>query len=211
MSTSGQALFKLAYETSPIILKNGIASFIPGGYLPIQAITQLLNLSNNFDITEDFAHYKPLPGSTLIDFSIGEYPFASLQTAANATVQNPLRISLLMVCPAQNGILGGYIIKPAILTALQSIIQNHILRGGTFIVATPAYIYTDCLLTSLRDVGSPTDTQVQLMFQWDFVQPLIQLSGANARLNNLMNSVSNQFPVPNPLSWSSAFSATGGN
>jgi hypothetical protein len=38
--TPGLAVFKLAFQLSPILLCNGIATDIPGGVLPIIAITE---------------------------------------------------------------------------------------------------------------------------------------------------------------------------
>lgn len=186
-STSiGQSAFQAAYEYSPIFLTGGIlGSVIP---VPITVITEALDVPGVLN-KEFFAHFKPLPGGTLADWQVAEYPFANMTVAANAVVQNPLKISMLMVCPAQTE--GGYILKQAQLTLLQTVIQNHIQSAGTFTVITPAYTYTNCLLTSLRDITSPSDKQVQFMYQWDFVQPLITTSGAASVLGNLMQKVSN--------------------
>jgi len=187
----GQSAFQLAYEYSPILLTDGIlGSVLP---VPITVITEALDVPGIYN-KEIFAHFKPLPGSTLVDWQIAEYPFANMTVAANAVVQNPLKISMLMVCPAQTD--GGYILKQAQLTLLQTIIQNHIQAAGTFTVITPAYTYTNCLLTSLRDVTNPSDKQVQFMYQWDFVQPLITSSGAASVLGNLMQKVTKGVPVP---------------
>ena len=191
--------FKLAYEISPIILVDGIAQYV-GGYLPITLVTEMFDIPG-IENGEFFAHFKPLSGGTLADWEIAQYPFASMQVAANAVVQQPLNISMVMVSPAQTG--GGYLIKQAILTALKSIIETHILSGGSFTVITPAYTYTNCLLTSIRDITSPNDKQVQYMFQWDFVQPLITASGAQQVLGNLMNKFENGLPTPSNLSWDS--------
>jgi len=193
MSSFGQTAFQTAYEISPIILQNGIAQFIPGGLLPITVLTEMFDIPG-IEEGQFFAHYKPLPGSTLADWSIAEYPFFSLQMAANAVVQMPLKVSMLMVCPAQND--GGYLIKQAILTALQTEIQTHISQGGTFTVITPAYTYTNCLLTGIRDVSSAGDKQVQLMYQWDFVQPLITVTGALQVLGSLLQNIGAGNPVP---------------
>jgi len=193
MSSFGQTAFQAAYEISPIILQNGIAQFIPGGLLPITVLTEMFDIPG-IEEGQFFAHYKPLPGSTLADWSIAEYPFFSLQMAANAVVQMPLKVSMLMVCPAQND--GGYLIKQAILTALQTEIQTHISQGGTFTVITPAYTYTNCLLTGIRDVSSAGDKQVQLMYQWDFVQPLITVTGALQVLGSLLQNIGAGNPVP---------------
>lgn len=201
MSSLGFSTFQLAYEISPIILQGGSAQFIPGQLLPITVLTEMFDIPG-IENGEFFAHYKPLPGSTLADFQVAEYPFASLQVAANAVVQQPLKISLLMVCPAQTE--GGYILKQAIMTALQTQINTHIISGGTFTVITPAYTYTNCLLTNLRDVSSPSDKQVQLMYQWDFVQPLISESQFSSVLGGVMNSITQGLPTFTTLgaSWS---------
>lgn len=82
-------------------------------------------------------------------------------------------------------------------------IETHILSGGSFTVITPAFTYTNCLLTSIRDITSPNDKQVQYMFQWDFVQPLITASGAQQVLGNLMNKFENGLPTPSNLNWNS--------
>jgi len=198
MSSFGQTAFQAAYEISPIILQNGIAQFIPGGLLPITVLTEMFDIPG-IEEGQFFAHYKPLPGSTLADWQVAEYPFFNLQMAANAVVQMPLKVSMLMVCPAQND--GGYLIKQAILTALQTEIQTHISQGGTFTVITPAYTYTNCLLTGIRDVSSAGDKQVQLMYQWDFVQPLITVSGALQVLGNFLSKVGAGNPV-STASWS---------
>jgi hypothetical protein len=199
MASIGQTTFSAIYEIAPIWLQNGIAQAI-GGYAPITLITEIIDypgLSNK----EFFAHYKPLPGGTLSDWQIAEYPFANFATAANAVVQQPLNISMLMVCPAQTN--GGYLFKQAILTALQLSIQTHISTGGTFTVITPAYTYFNCLLKSIRDITPASDKQVQYMFQWDFSQPLITASAAESIQGTLMNAVTNGLPTTtswtNPL------------
>ncbi len=191
MNSTGKTLFQAAYEISPIILQNGIATFA-GGYLPITALTIFGDLATLLGTDQFFAHYKPLPGSTLQDWQVADYPFSNLTVAANAVIQQPLKISMLMVCPAQNN--GGYLLKQPIITALKLTLDNHILAGGTFTVITPAYTYTNCLLTSIRDITSPSDKQVQTTFQWDFVQPLITESGASKILNTVFSRYANGLP-----------------
>jgi hypothetical protein len=193
-----QTAFSLVYEISPIILIDGLAQYFPFGVLPITVLTELFDIPG-IENGEFFAHFKPISGGTLAEWEVAEYPFASMQVAANAVIQQPLKISMMMVCPAQNG--GGYLIKQAILTALQTAIQNHLLSGGSFTVITPAYTYTNCLLTSIRDITPISDKQVQYVFQWDFVQPLITASGAQQVLGNLMNKFENGLPTPSNLTW----------
>lgn len=186
MASTGETIFQTAYEIAPIILQGGIANAL-GGYVPLNLILPSLG-GVSF-----VANYKPLPGGTLADWQVAEYPFANFVTAANAVVQNPLKISMLMVAPAQNE--GGYILKQAIFTALQYTIQQHISLGGTFTVITPAFTYANCLLTSIRDITNPSEKQVQKLFQWDFTQPLITSSAAQSVLGSLMNKVNQGLPT----------------
>lgn len=191
MTTTGQTVFQAAFEVSPIILQDGLAQF-SGGYLPLTAITEIIDFPG-LSSKQFFAHFKPLAGSSLAEWQIAEYPFVNLQMAANAQIQMPLKLSMLQVSPAQTG--GGYLFKQAIFTALKIALENHIQLGGTFTILTPAYTYTNCLLTSLRDVTSPSDKQVQTMFQWDFVQPLITESGAAQVVGSLMQRLGDGLPT----------------
>ena len=191
MTTTGQTVFQAAFEVSPIILQDGLAQF-SGGYLPLVAITEIIDFPG-LSSKQFFAHFKPLAGSSLDEWQVAEYPFVNLQMAANAQIQMPLKLSMLQVSPAQTG--GGYLFKQAIFTALKIALENHIQLGGTFTILTPAYTYTNCLLTSLRDVTSPSDKQVQTMFQWDFVQPLITESGAAQIVGSLMQKLGDGLPT----------------
>ena len=110
-----QTAFSLVYEISPIILIDGLAQYFPFGVLPITVLTEMFDIPG-IENGEFFAHFKPISGGTLADWEVAEYPFASMQVAANAVIQQPLKISMMMVCPAQNG--GGYLIKQAILIVL---------------------------------------------------------------------------------------------
>ena len=197
MTSLAKSVFTAAYEIAPIWLVGGLADYV-GGYVPITLLTEIIDYPGLVN-KEFFAHFKPLPGGTLAKWQVAEYPFANFATAANAVVQQPLEISMLMVCPAQTG--GGYLFKQAILTAVQFAIQKHITTGGTFTVITPAFTYANCLLTGIRDITPAGDKQVQYMFQWDFVQPLITSSQSQSILGNLMDKVSNGLPTT--ASWTS--------
>jgi hypothetical protein len=191
MTSLAQTTFSAAFEIAPIWMVGGLADYL-GGYAPVTLLTEMMDIPG-IENGEFFAHFKPLPGGSLAKWKVAEYPFANFATAANAVVQEPLDISMLMVCPAQTG--GGLIIKQAILTALQFGIQKHITTGGTFTVLTPAFTYANCLLTGIRDITPPGDKQVQYMYQWDFTQPLITSSQAQSVLGTLMNKVSNGLPT----------------
>src|SRR5579862_4171588 len=115
----GLSVFKLSFEISPIILTGGVAGFIPGGMLPIVAITEALNFADGLlsggdelsSLDDFFAHFVPLPGATMLEQRIGEYPFANQAVAANATIALPTTISVRMVCPARED--SGYATKLA--------------------------------------------------------------------------------------------------
>ena len=193
LDSAGRSLFQLGFQCSPIILTGGIASQIPGGLLPIVTITQAASFVSGLlsgaspSLDDFFAHFKPLPGTTLVDNQFGQYPFASQVVAANSIIKQPLRVSLLMTCPARGA--GSLTAKLVTFEALQAVLDQHHSRGGTYTVATPSYLYTNCLLAGLRDVGSESK-QVQVNWQWDFEQPLITLAQAEQVQNGLMNSLS---------------------
>lgn len=191
---SGLSQFQLSYEISPIILVGGIASDVPGGMVPIISLIQaqdfkggLLSQGSDTSFNDFVGHFSPIPGGTLIDVQYGTYPFANQQVAANAAIFQPLRVSLLMVAPAPAG--GGYPQKLTAFTSLQQTLQQHMLKGGTFTVATPAFIYPPALLSSLRDVTSGEGRQVQTAWQWDFYCPLLTLAAAQAAQNSLMSKI----------------------
>jgi len=213
--SGGLAQFKLAFQVSPIILTGGIASNVPGGMIPIISLTQsqdfdtgLLSGSSDINLDDFFAHFNPIAGGTLIDLQVAHYPFANSQTAANATVAQPLRISLLMVAPARNA--GDYSNKLSVMSSLQNSLNQHINQGGTFTVATPAFLYTDCVLTGLRDVTSGGGRQYQAQWQWDFEQPLLTLASAQSAQNSLMQKISNGTQTTgDPPSYSGAAASVG--
>lgn len=194
------ALFQLGYEISPIILTGGSATNIPGGMLPIVAITEAANfvtgiLSGGTEASLDdfFAHFKPLPGSTLAENQIGHYTFANQTVAANAIIAQPLRIALEMICPVKTPL--GYAAKLATFSALQAVLARHNASGGLYTVATPAFIYTNCILVSLRDTSGGDTKQTQHTYVWEFEQPLVTLDQAALAQNSLMQKIGNGLPT----------------
>lgn len=192
--SAGLTAFRLSFEISPIILTGGIAQNIPGGMLPIVAITETLNFTagllsggNDLDLDSFFAHFYPLPGSTLGDQKAGEYPFANQAVAANAVITNPLIVSLRMICPAKED--SGYALKLATMTALQATIAQHNASGGTYTVATPSFFYTNCIFLRLTDTSAAESKQKQNAYQWDFRRPLLTLQDAQSAQNNLMSQL----------------------
>jgi hypothetical protein len=211
--SAGYLSFKLAQEISPIILTGGIATSI-GGTMPIVLLTEttagllsqaisggLPNVSLNPETgLEDvdaqldafFAHFVAMPGSSLIANTVSTYPFANQQVAANAIIAQPLNISLRMICPARGEL--GYPLKLATMMSLRQSLYKHNTLGGLYSVVTPSYIYTNCILTALRDVSAGETKQSQSIYQWDFTQPLVTQQQATTALNGLLSSFSNGTP-----------------
>lgn len=190
----GLAQYRLSYELAPIILTGGVAQAIPGGMLPMVSITQaadfttgLLSPGEGLTLDDFFANFQPLPGATLIDNEVSLYPFANMAVAANAIIAKPLYISMIMFCPAKGA--GGYALKQATLTALQSTFSAHNTQGGTYTVATPSYTWTNCIMLKMQDVSTALSKQVQTAWRIDFFQPLVTLAAAAAAQNAMMSKL----------------------
>lgn len=202
----GLDAFKITFELSPIILTGGVATFT-GGALPIIAITEALSFTDgllsggaDLDFDDFFAHFLPLPGSSLIDQAIGHYPFANQAVAANAVIRQPLMISMRMICPARGP--SGVALKLATMMALQAALQTHNASGGTYTIATPSFFYTNCVMTSMRDTSAGDSKQLQNTYQLDFEQPLLTLQDAEQAQNNLISAITGGTPISFPPSLS---------
>lgn len=209
-----RSAYDLAFQVTPIILQGGIAAQIPGGMLPIISLTGQLSAfaqntvsSASLSIDDFYARYIPIPGGTVISNSIGMYPFANQQIAANAIIEQPLHISLLMIAPVKSA--SGYITKLPLLTSLQTSLQNHNNSGGTYIIATPSFLYTNCIMTGMTDVTGGETKQQQVQWQIDFVKPLVTLQQAAAAYNGLMSKLSGGAQINAPVSWSGGASSAG--
>ena len=195
MSIVSQA-YKLAYEKSPIFLTDGIASFVPGNILPLIAITEAVSIATSaiagnisLNLDDFYATFWPLPGSTLHENQIGNYPFANQQVAANAIITQPLRVSMRMNCTPR--LQGAMVSRIMTATALKLALDNHNLSGGTYSVLTPSYLYQGCILTSFKDITSGDSKHQQTDWQLDFVQPLLSLSAAESVQNSTMSKFTN--------------------
>ena len=215
ISDAFRSTYDLAFQVSPIILVGGIASNTLGGMLPIIALTGQLAgavqgaLSSGSLSTDDFfARFVPAPGSTLINQQVATYPFANQVVAANATIQQPLNISLRMIAPVKDT--AGYLTKLAIWTALQNSLAAHNAAGGTYTIATPAYPYTNCILTQMTDVTGGGTKQQQIEYQLDFIQPLVTQQQAATAFNSLISKLSSgaQISGATPAAGSSFWSNT---
>lgn len=195
--------FQLSYQVCPIVLIGGIAGT---GVLPIanllnpSASSGTLSASTTGVVTSTsggasdaftFGSFRVLPGGSLMDNDNAKYPLATMAVAANAIVTNPLRLAVEMVTPASSEVTLSQ--RLSIFTSLKNVLDNHIAAGGYFNVATPAFIYTGCLLLNLVDASDvPDGAQTQTRWVWNFEKPLITLEEAQAAVNNAMAKVTGQ-------------------
>ncbi len=192
--------FKLQYQFAPIVLVGGIAQqYSDNGEISILQITEGSDSVVYENDDDYFAHFRLMPGGTLIDWTPQEYPYASMVMAANAMVKNALRFSMAMRCPVRTNA-NNYAALQQKLTYLQSRLDQHISQGGTFNVLTPGFIYLDCLHSKLIDVTPASATVGQTEFQWEFVQPLVTQGAAQQVFNNQYAKMQNGFPINGPLS-----------
>ncbi len=209
-----RSAYDLAFQVSPIILTGGIASGLLGNAVPIIALVgqlaafgQSVLSSGNLSLNNSFATFVVIPGGNIVSNSVATYPFANQRVAANAIIENPLNISLQMIAPVKAD--NGYLTKLAIYTALRTSLQQHNLAGGTYTIATPAFIYTNCLMTGVTDITGGETKQQQVMWQFDFVRPLITLQQATAAFNATAGKLAGGQSISGPVSWSGAAAATG--
>jgi hypothetical protein len=206
LSATAKAIYQFGFEISPIILQNGLAATLPFGMLPIVTITQasslgigLLGGHLELGLDDYFCRFEPLPGATLVNNAIGRYPFANIAVAANAIISEPINVSMLMKCPISQE--AGYISKFMTISALKGALDYHNSLGGTYIVATPSYVYTDCILLGLVDASSGASKQPQNAWRWDFIKPLVSAEDAAGAQSSLMSKLSSGGMVTDP-SWS---------
>jgi hypothetical protein len=214
IANASRTAYDTAFQVSPIILTGGIVSGSPGGALPIIALVGQAAafvqgvVSNGFSTSDFYARFVPIPGATVIANTIGTYPFANQSVAANAIIQQPLNVSLQMIAPVKDT--GGYLTKLAVFTAMQRSFATHNAAGGTYSIATPSYIYTNCIMTGMTDITSGETKQQQILWQLDFVQPLISLQQAQNAQNGLMSKLTGGQQSGNAWSGLSGVPAQGG-
>ena len=128
--------FTLAFETTPILLVDGLASDIPGSVLPITVFLDGVSIIDGA-LTKGAlsratlnTHFSPAAGSTLISQDVSLYPFLSQATAGNAVVQKPNKLTMHLTKPVSTQ--GeGYAGKLITFTALKMALDKHTELGGT--------------------------------------------------------------------------------
>lgn len=212
--SAGSEAFKLAFQISPIILTGGVAQSIPYGMLPIILITQsisfvrgLLGGSIGTNLDDYFAHFQPMPGSTLIEQQIATVPFANQAVAANATIAQPLTLSMLMIAPVRAPV--GFASKLATMMAMQTVLKKHNSLGGTYTVITPSSFNPNMILLRMADASNGQSHQAQNTWQLDFVAPLLTVSEAESAQGSLMSKLSSGTQISGEPTWSGLSPAVG--
>jgi len=183
--------YELAFETSPIILNGGLFG---AGMMPLGVVGLVGDLAGMAAGNSSLSDYFPdqkfvvMPGATAISYDVAMYPFANREVAANAVIRKPKTVSLMFISPVNST--GGYMLKTALFTLMQTVLEAHITAGGTFHIITPSMIYMDCLLTNVSDITGGEGRQQQIQWQFDFIQPLVSQAGADTAQNVMMNAIS---------------------
>ncbi len=183
---------QLAYQITPIFLVGGSVSNVLPSMFPIANLfgpssTPLKLPYDINDLDDAFAAFNVVPGGQLILQQIGKYPFANQSVAANAVIREPLTLSVLMDTPMRGK--NSWALKQQIFTQLKAKLEQHNNAGGSYVVATPAYIYENLILTALTDISRAQNTVPQNAWRWDFEQPLFTRQGLNGALNNLASNL----------------------
>jgi hypothetical protein len=188
---------QLAYQNCPILLSGGSAAQVPGAVISLlnliyggQAPGTPLSLPLDIgDLDNAFAAFNVLPGGQLILQQIGQYPFANQSVAANAVVREPLNLSVIMDTPMRGK--NPWTQKQITFTALKAALEQHNNKGGLYIVATPAYIYENLIMTSLTDSSRANNTLPQNAWRFDFEKPLVALTELQGALSQLTAKITN--------------------
>lgn len=214
---NGRDNFRLAFEISPIILVGGSASLVPNAMLPIMAITESQNWQQGLQgagcslaLDNFFAHYVPMAGASLIEQDIATYPFANQAVAANSIMTKQTSVSFQMIVPARG--VGAYPLKLEKMMAIQRTLEAHNQSGGLYTLLTPSFIFLNCLMTAMRDAGSGGSKQVQIIWQLDFIKPLVTIAdaqNAEGALNSLMQQFNSGSQINGQPSLSGATTASG--
>lgn len=199
---AGRTAWEVAFQLTPILLTGGkLPSWAPG--VPILAATEIVDLPLSAAIsglggqpllpagTDDaFAQFQPMPGATVIDQQIATYPFANQEVAANATILMPNHVSYQMIAPARGSF--GYFTKLAKMLALIEALKWHNRNGGTYLLISPSFVWSNCLMRNMRDASSGTTKQVQTTWMFDFERPLLTVEdalSAQQKLNNILDGL----------------------
>ena len=193
---------ELSFQVCPIILTGGITANAPGSALPMLSLFYPsggpLNLPTILDLDDAFGAFNVVAGGQLILQTIAKYPFANQSVGANAVIEEPLTLSFVMDAPMRpmstpTGINKNvWAIKQMVFSALKATLQSHNIAGGTYTVATPAYLYTNMVMTALTDNSRGNSSLPQNAWRFDFERPLVALADLQDAQNALTSQLTNQ-------------------
>src|SRR3974390_3001190 len=181
---------QLSYQVCPIILTGGAAAQIPGGMLPILSLFAgggVNTLGLPFDITDlddAFGAFNVLSSGLLVSQTVAKYPFANQWVAANATIREPLTLSVIMDAPMRGPNAWGQ--KHMVMTALKQTLDRHNNLGGTYTIMTPAFMYDSMIMTNVTDNSRTNNSLPQNAWRFDFERPLVALADLYGAQNQLM-------------------------
>ena len=205
---SQNVAIQLQYQVCPIVLSGGIASQILGSMLPIMSLFGMGGIAglpllgglplpfDPVDLDDAFGAFNVLPGGTLVNQQIAKYPFANQSVAANATIREPLTLSVIMDAPMRGP--NAWLIKQAIMTSLKFTLDAHNNAGGTYIVMTPAYMYDNLIMVSMTDNSRSNNSLPQNAWRFDFERPLVALADLQNAQNQLMSKITGGAQITDP-------------
>ena len=205
-----------AFQICPIILTGGIAESIPGGMLPmfslfgidpsqiagpnadLTGVLPVYNPGLTPTLDNSFAAFNVLPGGTLVNQSIGKYPFANQSVAANAVIREPVTLSVIMDAPMRGP--NAWKLKQLVMTSLKGALDLHNNVGGLYVIFTPAFLYDNMVMISLTDNSRGNSSLPQNAWRFDFERPLVTMVELQAAFNQFMKKVDMQVSTDTNLS-----------
>jgi hypothetical protein len=85
-------------------------------------------------------------------------------------------------------------IKQTAFTALKEALAQHNNIGGLYTIATPAYIYTNCIMLNMTDNSRGNNSLPQNAWRFDFERPLVALAELDVAYSSLMGKINAQVP-----------------
>src|SRR3974377_623693 len=191
---------QLRFQVCPIILTGGAAAQVPGGMIAMLQLfsgtggTNSLGLPFDIgDLDDAFGAFNVLPAGNLVNQQIAKYPFANQSVAANATIREPLTISIIMDAPMRGP--SAWSRKQTIMTALKATLDNQNNLGGKYIFLIPAYMYENLIMLSLTDNSRGNNSLPQNAWRFDFEKPLVALEDLQGAQSQLMSKITGGSPT----------------
>ena len=145
------------------------------------------------DLDQAFGAFTVIPGGTLVNQTAATYPWANQHVAANATIFEPLTVSLIWDTPMRGE--GAWGRKFATITNVQSRLTAHNNGGGTYTVVTPSFIYQNLILKGMTDSSRGSNPVPQNAWRFDFEKPLVRIEDLRAAQSLMMSKLTKGLPT----------------